>query len=108
MTTKHINSKNHYFNEYFKALNTVEKNIKLNNLIKNQGRYGGNRGKIIDNIVFLCYDAADTGKGDYCHRFILAESFEQEFYTTVLEYGYENYSRINYRLEIVNKTDILF
>lgn len=61
-------------------------------------------GKNLDNIVILCYEKPDT----FCHRHILAESFEEEFKTTVKEYGYENYVRNNYRTEIENNMDILF
>ena len=66
--------------------------------------------KPIENIVLLCYEAADTGdgQGQHCHRFILAEHFENEFNTQVLEYGYETYIRNNYKLECPINTDFLF
>jgi len=67
-------------------------------------------GKTVDNIVFCCYESADTidGKGNFCHRFILAESLEKEFPTKVLEYGYEKYDRKNCRLIKPISTDFLF
>lgn len=61
-------------------------------------------GKSLDTIVLLCYEKPIES----CHRFILAESIENEFKTKVLEYGFENHHRNNYRLEIENNSDILF
>ena len=67
-------------------------------------------GKTVDNIVVMCYEVADTGagKGLFCHRHILAESIEKEFSTKVLEYGYEDYDRLNYKLEKPCSVDFLF
>jgi uncharacterized protein YeaO (DUF488 family) len=61
-------------------------------------------GKTLDNIVLLCYEQPIES----CHRFILAESVENEFKTKVLEYGFEKYDRINYRLNEPISTDFLF
>ncbi len=67
-------------------------------------------GKNLDNIVLLCYEAADSGDGlgQFCHRHILAESIENEFKIIVKEYGYQQYVRSNYKLIMVNNAGILF
>lgn len=66
--------------------------------------------KTVENIVLLCYESADTedGLGNFCHRHILAESIEEEFVTNVLEYGFENYERNNYRMVQPFSADFLF
>lgn len=66
--------------------------------------------KKIENIVLLCYEAPfdNCGRGQFCHRFVLAEAFEKEFKTVVLEYGFGNCERINYKLSKPISTDFLF
>ena len=67
-------------------------------------------GKSLDNIVFFCYEAAgsDDGKGHFCHRHILAESLENEFKTKVVEHGFEDCIRDNYKLKQPISADFLF
>jgi len=60
-------------------------------------------GKNIDTIVLFCYE----GIGEFCHRHIVAEAIENEFKTTVNEYNYENYKKVDYKLQSVS-TDFLF
>jgi uncharacterized protein YeaO (DUF488 family) len=66
--------------------------------------------KNTENIVLFCYEKVETedNKGEFCHRFIVAEAIEKEFNTTVIEYGYPNYERINYRMTPKFNTDFLF
>ena len=61
-------------------------------------------GKNIDTIVLLCYEKPE----DFCHRQILAESIENEFKTTVQEFGHDKYDRIDYRMKAQMNTDFLF
>lgn len=61
-------------------------------------------GKTLDNVVICCYEKPT----DQCHRFILAESIEQEFKTTVQEWGIEKMIRQDYRMVVESSCDILF
>ena len=67
-------------------------------------------GKSLDNIVIFCYESVESndGKGHFCHRHILAESIENEFKTKVVEHGYEDYERNNYKLQQPVSADFLF
>jgi len=79
-------------------------------ILENFESHANKIGKSVENIVLLCYEAAKTkdGKGKFCHRYILAESIEEEFLTKVLEYNFENYERVNYRMIRPFSTDFLF
>lgn len=57
-------------------------------------------GKSTDTIVLMCYE----GIGDFCHRFIVAEAIEKEFNTNVKEFKYENYDKVDYRLQSLSTT----
>lgn len=73
-------------------------------------RMANDLNKMVDNIVFLCYEKVDSGdgKGVFCHRHVVAEIIEREFKTVVTEYGYEDCKRENYRLVQPISVDFLF
>ncbi len=60
-------------------------------------------GKSTDTIVLMCYENI----GDFCHRHIVAEDIEHEFKTDVKEFNYEDYTKVDYRLQSLS-TDFLF
>ena len=60
--------------------------------------------KTLDNIVLLCYEKPT----EFCHRHILAESIEKEFNIIVEEYGFKNYERVDYKMELKKSADFLF
>jgi len=64
----------------------------------------------LTDVFLLCYEKADdgSGKGEFCHRHIIAEAIEQEFNTTVHEFKHSHYDRIDYRMNSRISTDCLF